>query len=105
MMERALERAIELDGTLKGAVEAEKVKMLKSMDALEEKLKKAVKRKEEGALQQLHVLKEKLFPANSLQERYDNFIAYYLKYGPGFIDSLKKNFDPMDQRFTLLMEE
>ena len=79
--------------------------MLKSMDALEEKLKKAVKRKEEGALQQLHVLKEKLFPANSLQERYDNFIAYYLKYGPGFIDSVKKNFDPMDQRFTLLMEE
>jgi bacillithiol biosynthesis cysteine-adding enzyme BshC len=105
MMERTLERAIELDGSLKGAVEAEKVKMLKSMDALEEKLKKSVKRKEEGALQQLHVLKEKLFPANSLQERYDNFIAYYLKYGPGFIDSLKMNFDPMDQRFTLLMEE
>jgi len=30
----------------------------------------------------------KLFPNNMLQERHDNFIPYYLKYGPGFFDQL-----------------
>lgn len=105
MLERILERAMQLDGSLKGSVEAEKVKMLKSMDALEDKFKRAVKRKEEAALQQIHHLKEKLFPANSLQERHDNFLAYNCKYGPVFFETLKRHFDPLDQRFAVLMEE
>ena len=45
--------------------------------------------KKETELNRIAKIKQKLFPNNdSLQERYDNFIPYYLKYGPDWIDTL-----------------
>ena len=53
-----------------------------SMDfALEEKIMRAQKKKHEAAVQQIQKIKEKLFPNGELQERVENFIPYYLKYG------------------------
>jgi uncharacterized protein YllA (UPF0747 family) len=39
-----------------------------------------------------------------LQERHDNFIPFYLKYGKNFFDELKRNMNPFDFRFTILSE-
>ena len=39
-----------------------------------------------------------------LQERHDNFIPFYLKYGKSFFDELKRNLNPLDLRFTILSE-
>lgn len=105
LMQKALQRALQLDASLKGAVEAETVKMQKSMESLEDKMKKAARRKEEVAIQQLRTLKEKLFPSGSLQERHDNFLPYYMKYGDQFFSALKKHLDPMERQFTILTEE
>lgn len=105
IMQHALQHALQLDASLKGAVEAEMVKMQKSMESLEDKMKKAAKRKEEVSVQQLRTLKEKLFPAGSLQERHDNFLPYYMKYGDQFFSALKKHLDPLEQQFTILAEE
>jgi uncharacterized protein YllA (UPF0747 family) len=47
-------------------------------------------------------LKEKLFPGAGLQERSDNFIPYFLKYGPLFFDRLMEHLDPLEPGFVLL---
>ena len=59
--------------------------------------KKKLKEKERG-------LKEKLFPSNGLQERKDNFMAFYLKYGEDFIETLKAHFDPLEKSFVVIEE-
>lgn len=104
LMDHVSEHAMHLDAGMKAAVEAEKVKMLKSLDALEEKLRKVVKKREEVSLQQLQGLKDKLFPDHSLQERHDNFLPFYLKYGHSFVEALREHFDPLEMQFTVLVE-
>ena len=48
-------------------------------------------------------LKQQLFPDNSLQERYDSFIPFYLKDGENFIERLKQNLNPLDPNFVILV--
>ena len=40
-----------------------------------------------------------------LQERHDNFIPFYLKYGKNFFDELKRNMNPFDFSFNILTEK
>ena len=47
-------------------------------------------------------LNQQLFPDNSLQERHDNFIPFYLKDGENFIERLKQNLNPLDPNFVIL---
>ena len=39
---------------------------------------------------QVQKLKQQLFPNNSLQERIENFMPFYAKWGAAFIDIWKK---------------
>ncbi len=94
-------KALEVDPTLEGAIEAEKVKMLKALSNLETRIKKAEERKFETSIQQLLGLKEKLFPGGSQQERKDNFLNFYLN-DPAFIEKLFRAFDPLDLRFNVV---
>jgi uncharacterized protein YllA (UPF0747 family) len=55
-------------------------------------------------LQQIRALREKYFPGNGLQERHDNFIPYYLRYGAAFFDALKKNLTPLENGLVLLCD-
>lgn len=105
LMDGIMQRMLLLDASMKGAVEAEAVKMQKSLESMEDKMKRAVKKKEEVSLQQLQTLKEKLFPANGLQERHDNFLPFYMKYGDQFFSALKLHLYPLEQQFTVLLEE
>lgn len=105
LMEATLQRVIQFDGSLKGAVEAENVKIQKSLEMLEDKLRRAAKKKEEVSVQQIQNVREKLFPGNSLQERHDNFLMYYLRHGEKFIKTLQEYLDPLQFQFTILEEE
>ena len=62
------------------------------------------KQKQETGINQIKKIKEKFFPQDVLQERYDNFIPYYLKYGDRLIKSLKSAFDPFDHQLLILRE-
>ncbi|MCO4292569.1 bacillithiol biosynthesis cysteine-adding enzyme BshC [Solitalea sp. MAHUQ-68] len=95
-------KAQNIDPTLAGSVEAEKAKFFNSLKGLESKLAKAEKKKFEQQTSQIVKVKEKLFPNGSLQERVENFMPHYLKYGNGFIEMLANNFDPLDFRFTII---
>ena len=90
------------DKGLKKSILAEQQKQLNSFEKIEKKLLKFEKKKHEDALNQITQLKAKLFPNNSLQERYDNFIPFYLKHGDNFIEILQKELNPLDAKFVIL---
>ena len=70
------------DSGLQDNINAQLHKSLNILDALELKLIKIEKQKHKDAVNQIKKLKKYLFPDNSLQERYDNFIPFYLIFTP-----------------------
>lgn len=105
IFEQVAQKAKAVDLTLEKSVLAESVKAVTGLEQWQSRLVRAEKQKHETTLNQLRALKEKLFPAHGLQERYDNFIPYVLKYGDGFIAALKTHLAPFDPGFVLLEEE
>ena len=77
-------------------------KQLRQLAQFEQKLIRIEKQKHENAISQISKIKSQLFPQNSLQERFDNFIPFYLKEGENFIEMLKDNLDTLDTNFVVL---
>jgi bacillithiol biosynthesis cysteine-adding enzyme BshC len=77
-------------------------KQLRQLAQFEKKLIRIEKQKHENAISQISKIKAQLFPQNSLQERFDNFIPFYLKDGENFIEMLKDNLNPLDTNFVVL---
>ncbi|QEC53976.1 bacillithiol biosynthesis cysteine-adding enzyme BshC [Anseongella ginsenosidimutans] len=102
LFNRIGEKAFALDPTLKDSAEAEKAKFFNSLKGLENKLSKAGRRRFDTELAQLSRLRQKLFPDSGLQERHENFIPFYLKYGPSFFSELKKRLEPCLNKFQIL---
>lgn len=105
IFDRIAQKATAIDATLEKAVRAEETKAVGSLEQWQSRLGRAEKQKHEVSLQQLRALKEKLFPTNGLQERTENFMPYVLKYGDGFIDTLKEHLDPFAVGFVILSDE
>lgn len=100
--DRLAQKAQAIDPTLEKAVRADETKTVAHLQQWESRLVRAEKQKHEVALNQLRSLRDKLFPNGSLQERTDNFIPYYLKYGERFFDALQANLNPFDAGFVVL---
>jgi bacillithiol biosynthesis cysteine-adding enzyme BshC len=90
------------DKGLQASINASHQKQLKSFEKFEQKLIRLEKKKHENALNTISKIKQQLFPENCLQERFDNFIPFYLKEGENFIEMLKDNLDPLDTNFVVL---
>jgi uncharacterized protein YllA (UPF0747 family) len=101
IFERILKKSLAIDQTMKGPVEAEKVKIISSLENLEKRIKKAEERNQEMSVTQLLALKQKLFPEGGLQERKENFLNYYLNDN-AFITKLLAEFDPLDYSFNII---
>ena len=102
--DRILAKATAIDATLKKTVLGEQKKQLNAINVLESRLLKAEKRKYDVAINQIRNLKDKLFANNGLQERYDNFLPFYLKHGDDFIQTLKDNLEPLNKDFVVIYE-
>lgn len=94
--------AAKTDPTLAAHTEYLETKALHRLQQLEKKMLKAEKRKFEASRQQIHAVKQALFPQNNLQERVDNFIPYYAKWGKTFIQELLAASLSLEQEFTIL---
>ena len=94
-----------IDQTLLRTAMGEKVRFEQGLENVIGKTNKAIKRKHEVELNQLRKLKEKLFPNDGLQERYDNIIPLYSRYGKDFIQLLIDNLNVLNKKFTVLLEE
>ncbi|MDO9375094.1 MAG: bacillithiol biosynthesis cysteine-adding enzyme BshC [Ferruginibacter sp.] len=90
--------------TLANHTEALQQQGLKKLDALEKKLLRAEKKKFEAEIRQLNKLLQQLFPSQSLQERVDNLMPYYAKWGKDFIKDLYQHSLTLEQEFTVLTE-
>ncbi len=101
VFERILKKSLAIDQTLKGAVEAEKAKIISSLENLEKRIKKAEERNQETSVTQLLALKQKLFPDGGLQERKENFLNFYLNDN-SFIIKLLEAFNPLDYSFNII---
>ena len=98
---RVQEKAAAVDKSLEGFVGAEASKSQKSLENIEKRIKKSEERRQETTLKQVDSLKDKLFPDNSLQERKDSFLNFYIN-DPVFVDKLSDQLEPFDFRFHIL---
>ena len=104
VIEEVLAKGIAVDKTMEGAVKAEQAKILKSFVNLEKKIRRAEERNHASEIDQLLNLKNKLFPKGTAQERYDNFLNFYID-DPTFIRKFFNVFDPLDFKYYILIEE
>ena len=94
-----------IDETLVTHVSALQTRALKSLLGLEKKLLRAEKKKFDDQQRQIVNIKSALFPQNSLQERIDNFMPFYARWGKEFIDMILKKSLTQEQEFVVLTEE
>ena len=104
MFNNIAERIKLIDPTLEATVKAEGARQIKSLENMEGRLMRAEKQKHDIAVNQIRAIKDKLFLNNGLQERRDNFLSFYVKYGPEFFETLKRELDPMDKRFVVIVD-
>ncbi len=93
-----------VDITLQPHTEALEKLALKKLEALEKKMLRAEKKKFAAQQRQLHKLKMQLFPHDSLQERIENFMPFYAKWGKDFIKAVYKSSLGLEQEFVILEE-
>jgi bacillithiol synthase len=101
-MDRIRVKAEAVDKTLGPSIEAEKAKLLKSIEHIEKKLLKAEKLKSEVQLNKVKKLQDKLLPESILLERRENFMTFYAEYGSRFIETLLQDFNPLDNLFKVI---
>ena len=90
------------DQNLISSLRALNKKTLNSFNAFEKKAIKNLKFKKENDIAKIKKLSDMLFPNNQLQERHENFISMYLKFGDNFIKNLFSSLDPLDPNFVIL---
>lgn len=94
--------ASSIDQTLKRHVAALEKRALTHLQNLEKKMLRAEKRKFEAEHRQLQKIKADLFPNNGLQERVENILPYYARFGNEIIDCLFQNSPAMDMKFGII---
>lgn len=99
-----LQKAMKVDKTLEGAVQAEQKRFINGSEKLEKRIRKAEERNMATEISQLEVLKEKLFPNGTSQERIENFLNFSFD-NPNFVTQVAETFDPLDFSFYLMVEE
>jgi bacillithiol synthase len=105
VFKKIIEKAELTDPTLRATAEAEQKKLQASLKNLEGKFVKAEKQKHDVAIGQIKKVKEKLFPDNGLQERSENFISFYLKYGHSWLDLVLEQANPFQFEFKIITEK
>ena len=91
-----------VDPSLANHTEALQVQATKKINVLEKKMLRAEKKKFEAQQRQLHKLKAALFPTDNLQERIENMMPFYAKFGKKFIATIYKNSLHLQQEFVLV---
>ncbi len=94
-----------IDTTLSDHTKALQTKALKQLTALEKKMLRAEKRKFEAQLRQIEKLKQELFPANSLQERQENFSLLYAQFGNDWLKIIYDVSKGLAQEFGVIVAD
>jgi bacillithiol synthase len=98
-------QAVAVDSTLAKHVDALKTQSIYRLQELEKKMIRAEKRKFSDQQRQVHSIKEKLFPGDGLQERIDNIMYYYAKWGKDFMERIYEHSLSLEEEFVVLNEK
>lgn len=93
-----------IDITLEEHVTALEKIQIKKISALEKKMLRAEKRKFTVQKNQLSKIFSALFPNDGLQERTENFMLFYSKWGNAFFKMLYENSLSLEQEFCIVEE-
>ncbi len=94
--------AAETDQSLQNHVAAMHTRALKELNNLDKKIKRAMRRNLGEKKDHVVALKRALFPHQQLQERIENFIPWFAKYGHTLLEALHDNSPALEQEFTVL---
>jgi bacillithiol biosynthesis cysteine-adding enzyme BshC len=94
-----------IDVSLEGNVAAQQAQLFNALEKLETRLFRSEKQKAETELNQIRKIQEKLCLPNGLQERKENFMGLYLKYGEELFNFLVNELNPLEREFLLVLEE
>ena len=98
------ERASTIHPSLAASTEAVAVRTQRMLTNLQGKMDRALRRREAIHLQRLQNILGAIFPTGGLQERRDNILPMLAAQGPALLDRLLEQLDPLDMRFTVLVE-
>jgi bacillithiol biosynthesis cysteine-adding enzyme BshC len=91
-----------IDTTLTQHVTALETAALEKLEGLEKKLLRAERRKFADHQRQIETLRQALFPQNSLQERVENFMPSYAKWGREFLNIIYEHSNPFQEGFAVI---
>ncbi|HEY0678413.1 MAG TPA: bacillithiol biosynthesis cysteine-adding enzyme BshC [Chitinophagaceae bacterium] len=91
-----------VDVTLADHVGALEATALKKLQTLEKKLLRAEKKNFADHLRQVSIIRQALFPNDSLQERVENFMPYYAKWGKEFFNIIYDHSEPLQDGFVVI---
>ncbi|HQQ94869.1 MAG TPA: bacillithiol biosynthesis cysteine-adding enzyme BshC [Bacteroidia bacterium] len=94
-----------VDRSLESSVSAELQKSLNGLQQLEGKVMRALKQRSDTEIRQVKGLKQRVSPEGAAQERYENILVYYLRYGRAFLHLLRKELNPLLLKHILLFDE
>ncbi len=94
-----------IDVTLKQNVEVLETKAVKRLKELEKKMLRAEKLKFGTQQKQIAKLRQDLFPANSLQERIENFSTWYAVYGDEWMQMIYHASEGLSKDFVILTQD
>ncbi len=97
-------KAGQIDASLQPFVLGSAKSIEKTLEKIGSRMMKAEKSKMDVQIKQLQQIKEKLYPKNGLQERYDNFIEFYMRYGDTYFDFLFQSFEPLSSEMVVCLE-
>ncbi|WP_113923884.1 bacillithiol biosynthesis cysteine-adding enzyme BshC [Cognataquiflexum aquatile] len=101
IFEKSGKTAEDLEKSLGSAFEAGKVRALKILDQLGQKVKKAEERKWDIQIKQREAIFQYMNPGGSPQERVENFMRFYLQ-DHNFVAQIQEIFDPFDYSYMIL---
>ena len=105
IFETIQQKAGNIDNTLLAHIEALQTQLNKKLVGVEKKLMRAEKKKFETLQNKLQKVKNQLFPSNSLQERQENFMYFYAKFGKSFLDEIYHHSPAIRQEFVILIQD
>lgn len=104
ILEQIKQQAEAIDKTLGPATGADGQRILNTIDQMQGKMLRAIKQRNRVSLNQIDGLYQTFYPNNTLQERNDNFLNFYSRYGKNFIDWLVQYLSVIEQEFVVITE-
>ncbi|HRO71209.1 MAG TPA: bacillithiol biosynthesis BshC, partial [Chitinophagaceae bacterium] len=95
-------QAASVDVTLERHVDALKTTTLHRLRELEKKMLRAEKRKYSEQKRHVELIRSQLFPGDGLQERHDNMLGYYARWGTEFLQKIYEHSLALEQEFVIL---